>query len=254
MKAHFSLLFGSLACVSANAALLADFDGNDSAYELGFFRFNPAGTSALQVTDGYLHLLDGANGDHGNYISFAATGTAGWQTASFSMDVRASAVQADGFSVGFLDTATHGTSGAVRVGSGVYADVEERGQYTNSIGVGFRTFNGTNATVNYDGAESGDAAYELPQDQWVPIVIDMTKNGDGTVSLSASSNGVTVFDNYSLAGGPDDFRVQIGGRTGGSAMSLDIDNVNLTTSSIPEPTSTLLSALGVLALAARRKR
>jgi len=254
MKAHFSLLFGSLACVSANAALLADFDGNDSAYELGWVRSDASAGPDLTVQNGYLHLLDGAVGDRGNYISFAGTGTAGWQTASFSMDINASAVAADGFSVGFLDTATHGNSGVVRVGTGGFSDVEERGNYSNSIGVGFRTFNGTNATVNYNGAESGDAAYSLPQDQWVPVVIDLARNGDGSVTLNASVNGSSVFSDYALAGGPDDFRIQIGGRTGGSAMTLDIDNINLTTSSIPEPTSTLLSALGVLALAARRKR
>ncbi|MBT7969545.1 MAG: PEP-CTERM sorting domain-containing protein, partial [Verrucomicrobia bacterium] len=46
----------------------------------------------------------------------------------------------------------------------------------------------------------------------------------------------------------------IGGRTGGAAMILDIDNVNLTTSQIPEPSGALLAGLGLLALGARRKR
>ena len=128
--------------------------------------------------------------------------------------------------------------------------------YSNSIGVGFRTFNGTNATVNYNGAESGDAVYSLPQGEWVPVVVDLARNGDGSVTLNASVNGTSVFSDYALAGGPDDFRIQIGGRTGGAAMNLDIDNIALSVdgNAIPEPTSTLLSALGVLALAARRKR
>jgi len=256
MKAHFTLLIGSLACVSANAALLADFEGLDAHYELGWVRSDPSAGPDLTVQNGYLHLLDGGAGDRGNYISFAGTGTAGWQNASFSMDINASAVAADGFSVAFLDTATHGNSGVVRVGSGVYSDVEERGMYTNSIGVGFRTFNGTNATVNYDGAESGDAGYSLPLGEWVPVVVDLARNGDGSVTLNASVNGTSVFSDYALAGGPDDFRIQIGGRTGGAAMTLDIDNIALSVdgNAIPEPTSTLLSALGVLALAARRKR
>ncbi|MGC6459270.1 MAG: PEP-CTERM sorting domain-containing protein [Akkermansiaceae bacterium] len=252
MKAHTIILFGSLACVSANAALLADFDGNDAAYQTGFVRSDP-GAAALVVNDGSFRVLNSANGDNGNYISFDATGTAGWQTASFSMDIFASAVQADGFGVNFIDTATHGNSGVVRAGTGVGNDAEERGRISNSIGVGFRTFNGTNATVNYNGEDSSDVVYNLPRDTFVPLTIDMTRNGDGTVNLSAAVNGETVFENYSLSGGPDDFRVQIMGRTGGSAMTLDIDNVNLTTA-IPEPTSTLMSALGFLVLAARRKR
>jgi len=37
-------------------------------------------------------------------------------------------------------------------------------------------------------------------------------------------------------------------------MDLDIDNVNLTTSLIPEPSGALLAGLGLLALGARRKR
>lgn len=252
MKMHTTILFGFLACVSANAALLADFDGNDLTYETGFVRDDPNG-NALVVSSGAFVLLNGAVGNNGNYISFDATGTAGWQTASFSMDIFASAVLADGFGINFLDTATHGTSGVVRAGTGVGNDAEERGRISNSIGVGFRTFNETNATVNYNGEDSADVGYVLPQDVSVPLTIDMTRNGDGTVNLSATLDGETVFDNYSLSGGPDDFRVQIMGRTGGSAMTLAIDNINLTTA-IPEPTSTLMSALGFLVLAARRKR
>ena len=44
------------------------------------------------------------------------------------------------------------------------------------------------------------------------------------------------------------------GRTGGSSMDLDIDNIDLTTSQIPEPSGALLAGLGLLALGARRKR
>ena len=253
MKMHTTILFGFLACVSANAALLADFDGNDLAYQTGFVRDDPSGNAlVVDPGSGAFVLLNGAVGNNGNYISFDATGTAGWQTASFSMDIFASAVQADGFGVNFLDTATHGNSGVVRAGTGVGNDAEERARISNSIGVGFRTFNGTNATVNYNGEDSADVAYNLPRDASVPLTIDMTRNGDG-VTLSATLDGQTVFDNYSLSGAPDDFRVQIGGRTGGSAMTLAIDNINLTTA-IPEPTSTLMSALGFLVLAARRKR
>ena len=44
----------------------------------------------------------------------------------------------------------------VRPGAGGFGDVEERYLVSNSVGVGFRTFNGTNATVSYDGQESAD--------------------------------------------------------------------------------------------------
>jgi hypothetical protein len=168
------------------------------------------------------------------------------------MDVRADRIDADGFGVGFVDVATHGND-LVRSGAGGLRGEEERGIYSNSVGVGFRTFNGTNATVNYNGSESGDVGYTLPAGEWVSVEVSMTRSGDGA-NISASVGGESVFTDFALAGAPDDFRIQIAGRTGGAAMDLDIDNVNLVTSQIPEPSGALLAGLGLLALGARRKR
>lgn len=237
--------------VPANAALLADFDGNGT-YTDAAFRAAPVGSVVEGgPTGSFYNLLNNTN-DGGNTIAFPATNTAGWQTAAFSMDVRADRINADGFGVGFVDVATHGAD-LVRAGAGGLGDVEERALYSNSVGVGFRTFNGTNATVNYNGQQSPDAAYNLPSGEWVPVAISLTKTADGA-NISASVGGESVFTDYALAGAPDDFRIQIGGRTGGAAMDLDIDNVNLTTSKIPEPSGVLLAGLGLLALGARRKR
>jgi hypothetical protein len=235
----------------ANAALLADFDGNGT-YTDAAFRSAPIG----QVVEGgptgsYYNLLNNTN-DAGNNIAFPATGTTGWKTAAFSMDVRADRINADGFGVGFIDVATHGND-LVRPGAGGLADIEERSLFSNSVGVGFRTFNGTNANINYNGVQGADAAYNLPVGEWVSVEVSMTRSGDGA-NVSASVNGESVFTDFAVAGAPDDFRIQIGGRTGGAAMDLDIDNVNLTTSLIPEPSGALLAGLGLLALGARRKR
>ena len=93
----------------------------------------------------------------------------------------------------------------------------------------------------------------MPAGEWVPVTIDLTRAGDGAL-ISTSVAGESVFTDFALGGAPDDFRIQIGGRTGGAAMILDIDNVNLTTSQIPEPSGALLAGLGLLALGARRKR
>jgi len=236
---------------SVQAAVLADFDGNGSFTDAAF-KSAPIGTVVQGGPTGNYYSLLNNIGDAGNHIAFPATGTSGWQSATFSMDIRAADVSADGFGIAFVDVATHGAD-LVRSGAGGLGDAEERALYANSVGVGFRTFNGTNATVNYNGAQSPDAAYQLPQGEWIPVEISMVRDGAGA-AISASINGESVFSDYALAGVPDDFRVQIAGRTGGSAMSLDIDNVNLTTSAIPEPTAALLGFVGLLGLAARRRR
>ncbi len=133
-----------------------------------------------------------------------------------------------------MDVATHGND-HVRSGAGGRSGEEERAaNLTNSVGVGFRTFNGTNATVNYDGVESADAVYNLPAGEWIPLEVSLTRSGNGA-NISASVNGESVFTDFALAGAPDDFRIQIAGRTGGAAMGLDIDNVNLVTSEVIKP-------------------
>ena len=241
---HYLILAG---IVPAHAALLSDFDGNGGEFTTAAYRQGPDG-SVLDggPTGSYYNLLNN-QGSTGNQIAFAATGTAGWQTASLTMDVRGDQIQADGFGVAFVDIATYGND----IANGTAE--EERAKFNNSVGVGFRTFNGTNATVNYNGVESGDASYSLPAGEWVPVTIDLTRAGDGAL-ISTSVAGESVFTDFALGGAPDDFRIQIGGRTGGAAMILDIDNVNLTTSQIPEPSGALLAGLGLLALGARRKR
>ncbi|MGY8660495.1 MAG: hypothetical protein ACKVKH_17915, partial [Verrucomicrobiales bacterium] len=216
--------------------LLATFEEGGGAFESGFHRAAPTNANVLGTEggDSFWHLLHNGEGSGGNYVSIASTGTGGWSSASFTMDLRASGVSADGFSVGFLDVATHGASGVTKVNS-----EEERGLYDNSIGVGFRTFNGTNATVNYSGAQSGDVPYSLPADnEWGSLQIDLDRGDvEGEVLVSATMfNGPgqtglasDVFDSYSLTGVTDldEFRMQVAGRTGGASMNLDIDNLRL---------------------------
>ena len=239
------LTLAAIANFEATGAVLADFDGNDAVYAIDSVK-TPAFNANQILTDGpsgsYLHLLDGGEGDAGNYISFdSVTPTNGWTAASFKMDFRTDLVAADGFSVAFLDSEIHGETGVVRAGSTALDGVEERGLYSNSIGVGFRTFNGTNATVNYNGAQGIDSQYVLPDaGTWGSMEITMDRDANGTVALEAvvysepgqQGTAFPVFteaqtlENVTL----EDFRLQIAGRTGGSSMTLDIDNIELNVS------------------------
>lgn len=230
---NFSLLLWLSLSLFSQAAILTDFSG-EGGYDSASFRDGDEGS----VRNGYYHLLNAGSGSQGNYVSFpVAENTRGWSDAEFSMDFRASDIDADGWSVAFLDTSIHGESGAVKGGSDEgLSDVEERGQYTNSIGVGFRTFNGTNATINYDGVESGDTSYFLQPSQWGSLEIKMNRNGTGGVFVDVSifperglqGNRQVVYNQYALQNvSLEEFRVQIAGRTGGASMDLDIDNVSL---------------------------
>ena len=220
--------------------LLADFDNPQVAYDAQGVR--TPGFLALQVLDdgptgSYYHLLDGGEGDAGNYLSFdAPADTTGWKTAQFSMDYRADRVAADGWHIAFLDIPTHGATGAVRAGEGGFADAEELGLFQNSIGVGFRTFNLTNATVNYDGQPSADFPYKQQQGSWGSVEVLMQKSADDSVLLDATiypergllGAGQNVVSNFLMEGvALEQFRMQIGGRTGGSSMDLDVDNLVL---------------------------
>jgi hypothetical protein len=221
-------------------ALLADFDNPQVAYDAQGVR--TPGFLAQQVVDdgptgSYYHLLDGGEGDAGNYLSFdAPADTTGWKTAQFSMDYRADRVAADGWHIAFLNIPTHGATGVVRSGSNGFADAEEGGLFSNSIGVGFRTFNGTNATVNYDGQQSADIPYEQQQGSWGSVEVVIQKSAEDNVLLDATiypergllGAGQNVVSNYLMEGvALEQFRMQIGGRTGGSSMDLDVDNLVL---------------------------
>ncbi|MGD1978394.1 MAG: hypothetical protein PVJ98_03310 [Akkermansiaceae bacterium] len=218
--------------------LVADFDGNGEGFEDAALRLARKGQwiPANGTSDGnYYQLLENI-GSAGNFISFeSAQDYTGWQNFSFQMDYLAQNVQADGFGVNFLSTTVHGDSGVVPL---VFETVEERARIENSFGVGFRTFQATNSTITWNGVEiGGDSPYTLTQDVWASVGIDVTRDpvtNDASVDVTMydqpdrQGNAQNVFTDFSIpAMDLEDFRVQIAGRTGGSAMNLAIDNVKL---------------------------
>ncbi|MEJ6647846.1 MAG: hypothetical protein QNL24_11055, partial [Akkermansiaceae bacterium] len=229
----------------AQGAVLADFDGNDVTYTEGSVEGDPAaGVTAGGPTGSFYQLLSNVPSSR-PFLAFDSNETdpdddyTGWTEASFKMDFRAADVEADGFAINFLDTSVHGHTGGVGYATpNGQQDVEERAKIPDSFGVGFRTFNGTNATVTWEAVDiSGDVAYNLPIDNWGSLEISMQRN----VVTKDTKVDVTLYDQTGQTGGSEsvftdfeikdftleDFRVQIGGRTGGAAMTFEMDNLEL---------------------------
>ena len=223
----------------AQGAVLADFDGNDLAFEEGTAEGAPGvGILPGGPTGNFYQLLDGTGGNR-PFMSFASDENdenddyTGWTEITFKMDFRADLVEADGFGVNFLDTSVHGHSGGIG-----YNGVQERALIADSFGVGFRTFEATNATVTYNEMDvSGDVAYTLPSIDWASMEINLERNSitkDTTVDVTLydqtgqAGTAENVFTDFEIKEFEiEDFRVQIGGRTGGSAMVLELDNIEL---------------------------
>jgi hypothetical protein len=142
-------------------------------------------------------------------------------------------MQADGFGINFLDTEVHGASGAVQVLS-----EEENALVDNSFGVGFKTFQSTEASITWNGIDvSGRLPFTLTNDKWASIGIDVDRDPitktalvDVTVYDEPDRQGLAeeVYTDFEVEGMTlEDFRIQVEGRTGGSAMNLGIDNLVL---------------------------
>ncbi|MGC6458711.1 MAG: hypothetical protein ACON4R_10090 [Akkermansiaceae bacterium] len=239
-KLFLGLSLVTLAGLSiANGAVLADFDGNGVNYVVGTRQgFDPPGVTAGGPTGNFFTLLNGATSQQ-PFISFdsdendPADDYTGWTRATLTMDFRTAAVQADGFGVNFLDTSVHGHNGGIG-----YNGVEEGARIPNSFGVGFKTFQATSSTVTYDAVDVAPATpYNLPQDTWASLSINVERNAitkeatvDVTIYDQAGQAGTaqSVFTDFAIQDFTiEDFRVQIGGRTGGSAMTLELDNIEL---------------------------
>lgn len=216
--------------------IVADFDGNGEAFVDAAFRSANKGQLIPEDdrSDGNYYRLLSNVGDAGNYIAFESDADySDWETFSFQMDYLAENVDADGFGINFLSENAHGEAGVAQV-----LDVEERALIDNSFGVGFRTFQATNATVTWNGADlSGDAPYTLTTGNWASLGIDVERDPDtkdATVDVfvydqpDRQGNEESVFSDFAIpAMDLEDFRVQVSGRTGGSAMDLSIDNLKL---------------------------
>ena len=222
--------------ITPSPGLVADFDGNGENYTAAAFRSGPKGFLVPGGPTGNYYRLLNNKGDTGNYISFeSADDYSGWETVSFQMDLRMSNVVADGLGISFLSTDTHGPSGAIQIPN---AGVEENPLINDAFGVGFIVYNKKVSTISWNGNDlAGETDFPFISDVWHSISIDLTRDPvtkDTLVNVTyfdqpgLAGNGTSVYSDFLIQGMTlEDFRVQISGRTGGSFMNLDIDNLKL---------------------------
>ena len=222
--------------ITAGDGIIANFDLKGEKYSEEALRQAPiVGLRAQEGdSDGNFYQLLETVGSAGNYISFESSDDyTGWESFSFQMDYLSTEMQADGFGINFLDTEVHGESGAV----GVLSE-EENALIDNSFGVGFKTFQSTESSITWNGIDvSGRLPFTLTNDKWASVGIDVERDPitktalvDVTVYDSPDRQGIAenVYTDFEVEGMTlEDFRVQIEGRTGGSAMNFSIDNLKL---------------------------
>lgn len=222
--------------LEARDGIVANFDGLGEIYSEEARRGVPMGrliAGDAQSDGNYYQLLE-TTGNLGNFISFESEADfTGWENFAFTMDFLATSVAADGFGINFLSTEIHGDSGVVpNVGN------EEDAAVDNSFGVGFKTFQATEASVTWNGADySGRLPFTLTTDTWASLSIDVDRDPETNTALvdvsvysEPNRQGLAenIFTDFKIENMDlQDFRVQVMGRTGGSSMNLGIDNLVL---------------------------
>jgi len=222
--------------LEARDGIVANFDGLGEIYSEEARRGAPMGrliAGDAQSDGNYYQLLE-TTGNLGNFISFESEADfTGWENFAFTMDFLATSVAADGFGINFLSTEIHGDSGVVpNVGN------EEDAAVDNSFGVGFKTFQATEASVTWNGADySGRLPFTLTTDTWASLSIDVDRDPETNTALvdvsvysEPNRQGLAenIFTDFKIENmNLQDFRVQVMGRTGGSSMNLGIDNLVL---------------------------
>ena len=236
-------------------------DGAAAAVTAGV---GPDGTAALEIT------TSGINGQ-ANTAGFARADVGAPNSFPFSFQFKAgpTAASADGFSVSFLPTTAvasggYGTSGAIPF-------LSEDPAAANVLAFGFDTWgngapndgpNGAGGSSDYNDIslfwDNKLIAAELdPRAKGLTIDDNNWHTASGTIDMLGAKvtlkvDALTIFNNVAVPGlKPYEYRLGIGGRTGGENENAWFDNINV---GVPEPASSGLAAMGLCFLARRRRK
>jgi MYXO-CTERM domain-containing protein len=248
--------------------------GNGSGWKAYRYGGNAAPTIA---TDGgsngpFLRLMTDGNNDQRNSIAFdkqsdGVVAGATSITADFDFRLISPDTPADGFSIMLLPTSTFGDTGP---GAAGMVNAEEP-NLAGVFGVGFDLYlDGftpyNKVSLHWNGITFGEldidpSLIDLDSGAFNHARLELTPQGTDTLatliltpnSLGTPATPVTAFSNTVISGMSFyDYRTEFAARSGGSNMTVDLDNIDVR--SVPEPTSAMVSLAGLALIAARRRR
>jgi hypothetical protein len=266
---------GDVAVFSYSSTVLADnFDGLAVNSTYAFTRsagtFAPGKIASGLSTNGDVVRLTDLSGGISNSVAWdtvPSLANAVRVTFDFRMSADPGGEAADGFGIGFFKTASHGTTGPANPGYRPTDDVVwENPTYDSGfpggVVVGFDIYGGTTEgnTVRVTGplarrpaAASAVPSFQLNEGVFHRVTITAIKNGPDSTALSVE---ITRDVNearptrFSLVKGvvvkgfdisTDPFRLIAGGRTGGSTVMTDLDNLSVVSSTVLPPPTVLVS-------------
>jgi hypothetical protein len=266
---------GDVAVFSYPSTVLADnFDGlavnSTYAFTQSAGTFAPGKTASGVATNGNVVRLTDLSGSISNSIAWDAVpslANAVRVTFDFRMSGDSGGEAADGFGFGFFKTASHGTTGAANPGYRSTGDVAWENPtsdfgFPGGVVVGFDIYGGPTEgnTVRVTGplaprpaVASAVPSFQLNEGVFHRVTITAIKNGPDSTALSVDLtrdvNGASP-TSFSLVKGvvvkgfdisADAFRLIAGGRTGGSTVITDLDNLSVTTSTVLPPPPVVVS-------------
>lgn len=189
-------------------------------------------------------------------------------TFDFRMSADAGSEAADGFGIGFFKTATHGTTGARNPGYSPTVEINWENPDTgpgfpDAVTFGFDIYGGITDgnTIRLTGPAQATPLlaaavppFQLNAGVFHRVTITAVSNGPGSavfsLQLAQDVNGAgTIHELISNVVVPgfdltaDSFRLIAGGRTGGSTVTTELDNLTLATTSVLPPVPVVRSAV-----------
>lgn len=253
-----------------------NFDGGgvNSAFAYTNTTGSAPSTQNVGGANGNVARLTNNDSSNNNSIAFNAVNIPSTPVLRLSFDFFMSAdptggQSADGLGIGFFPSAILGVSGGVNpvtLYPGTNWESVNFPAGSGALAVGMRIYESNALHFTFNGTQlaTGDASFQLNSGQWHRGILTITDQGANSVadlSFISDINGAALagggFTNQLLTGVDLDalgssYRLVAGGRTGGAFVTGELDNISL--EAIPEPSVTLLGAVGALSLFTRRRR